>query len=42
MDDDNSYDTELFAEMMKIKRGKVASWPVGLVGALDVESNFTL
>lgn len=42
MDDDNSYDTELFTEISKLKRGKVGVWPVGLVGALNVESNNNL
>eukprot|EP00099_Drosophila_melanogaster_P026404 NP_726910.1 GlcAT-I [Drosophila melanogaster] len=37
MDDDNSYSTELFAEMSKIERGRVGVWPVGLVGGLMVE-----
>ncbi|KAH8289299.1 hypothetical protein KR054_003437 [Drosophila jambulina] len=37
MDDDNSYSTELFAEMSKIQRGRVGVWPVGLVGGLMVE-----
>ncbi|ALC48389.1 GlcAT-I [Drosophila busckii] len=37
MDDDNSYSVELFAEMMKIKPGRVGVWPVGLVGGLMVE-----
>ncbi|XP_030382130.1 galactosylgalactosylxylosylprotein 3-beta-glucuronosyltransferase I [Scaptodrosophila lebanonensis] len=37
MDDDNSYAVELFAEMSKIKPGRVGIWPVGLVGGLMVE-----
>ncbi|XP_034666401.1 galactosylgalactosylxylosylprotein 3-beta-glucuronosyltransferase I [Drosophila subobscura] len=37
MDDDNSYSTELFVEMTKIKPGHVGVWPVGLVGGLMVE-----
>lgn len=37
MDDDNTYSTELFVEMSKIERGKVGVWPVGLVGAMNVE-----
>lgn len=37
MDDDNSYSTELFDEMSKIRRGSVGVWSVGLVGALMVE-----
>lgn len=37
MDDDNTYSEELFEEMSKIKPGKVGVWPVGLVGALNVE-----
>lgn len=37
MDDDNSYSTELFAEISKIQRGRVGVWPVGLVGGLMVE-----
>jgi galactosylgalactosylxylosylprotein 3-beta-glucuronosyltransferase 3 len=37
MDDDNSYSTELFEEMLSIKRGRVGVWPVGLVGGLNVE-----
>ena len=37
MDDDNTYSTELFSEMMKIERGRVGIWPVGLVGGLMVE-----
>lgn len=37
MDDDNSYSLQLFAEMSAIGRGKVAVWPVGLVGGLRVE-----
>lgn len=37
MDDDNTYSIELFEEMKKIEHGKVAVWPVGLVGGLMVE-----
>lgn len=37
MDDDNSYSLELFAQMSLVGRGKVAVWPVGLVGGLMVE-----
>lgn len=37
MDDDNTYSVELFEEMSKIKKGKVGVWPVGLVGAMNVE-----
>lgn len=37
MDDDNSYSVELFEEMSKIERLRVGVWPVGLVGALNVE-----
>lgn len=37
MDDDNTYSTQLFEEMTKIEPGKVAVWPVGLVGGLLVE-----
>lgn len=37
MDDDNTYGSELFEEMKKIEPGKVAVWPVGLVGGLFVE-----
>lgn len=37
MDDDNTYSIELFEEMQKIDPGKVAVWPVGLVGGLLVE-----
>lgn len=37
MDDDNTYSTQLFDEMKKIEPGKVAVWPVGLVGGLMVE-----
>lgn len=37
MDDDNTYSTELFEEIKKIESGKVAVWPVGLVGGLLVE-----
>ncbi|KAH8395978.1 hypothetical protein KR222_000608 [Zaprionus bogoriensis] len=37
MDDDNAYALELFAEMAKIKPGRVGIWPVGLVGGLMVE-----
>lgn len=37
MDDDNTYSTELFAEISKIERNKVGVWPVGLVGGLMVE-----
>lgn len=37
MDDDNTYSTELFAEMTTIERNKVGVWPVGLVGGLMVE-----
>lgn len=37
MDDDNTYSIQLFEEMRKIESGKVAVWPVGLVGGLLVE-----
>ncbi|XP_055637166.1 galactosylgalactosylxylosylprotein 3-beta-glucuronosyltransferase I [Toxorhynchites rutilus septentrionalis] len=37
MDDDNTYSTDLFAEISKIERNKVGVWPVGLVGGLMVE-----
>jgi galactosylgalactosylxylosylprotein 3-beta-glucuronosyltransferase 3 len=37
MDDDNTYSTQLFKEMFKIEQGRVGVWPVGLVGALNVE-----
>lgn len=37
MDDDNTYGTELFEDLKKIEPGKVAVWPVGLVGGLYVE-----
>lgn len=37
MDDDNTYSTQLFDEIKKIEHGKVAVWPVGLVGGLMVE-----
>lgn len=37
MDDDNTYSLELFEQMALIGRGKVAVWPVGLVGGLMVE-----
>jgi galactosylgalactosylxylosylprotein 3-beta-glucuronosyltransferase 3 len=37
MDDDNSYSVELFEEMLKINRGAVGVWGVGLVGAMNVE-----
>lgn len=37
MDDDNTYSIELFEEIKKILPGKVAVWPVGLVGGLMVE-----
>lgn len=37
MDDDNTYSFLLFEEMKKIEAGKVAVWPVGLVGGLLVE-----
>lgn len=37
MDDDNTYSTQLFDEIKKIEPGKVAVWPVGLVGGLMVE-----
>lgn len=37
MDDDNTYSTQLFDEIKKIESGKVAVWPVGLVGGLMVE-----
>lgn len=37
MDDDNTYSTQLFDEIRKIEPGKVAVWPVGLVGGLMVE-----
>lgn len=37
MDDDNTYSTQLFEEIKKIEPGKVAVWPVGLVGGLMVE-----
>lgn len=37
MDDDNTYSIELFEEIKKIAPGKVAVWPVGLVGGLMVE-----
>ncbi|XP_053694270.1 galactosylgalactosylxylosylprotein 3-beta-glucuronosyltransferase I [Sabethes cyaneus] len=37
MDDDNTYSTELFAEISKIEQNKVGVWPVGLVGGLMVE-----
>ncbi|XP_031621326.1 galactosylgalactosylxylosylprotein 3-beta-glucuronosyltransferase I [Contarinia nasturtii] len=37
MDDDNTYSTELFEDIKNIKPGKVAVWPVGLVGGLLVE-----
>lgn len=37
MDDDNTYSTQLFEEIAKIEPGKVAVWPVGLVGGLMVE-----
>ncbi|CRL04466.1 CLUMA_CG017549, isoform A [Clunio marinus] len=37
MDDDNSYSVELFEEMLKIERGRVGVWGVGLVGALNLE-----
>lgn len=37
MDDDNTYSTQLFEEIKKIGPGKVAVWPVGLVGGLMVE-----
>lgn len=37
MDDDNTYSTQLFEEIRKIEAGKVAVWPVGLVGGLMVE-----
>lgn len=37
MDDDNTYSLKLFDEMKRIEEGKVAVWPVGLVGGLLVE-----
>lgn len=37
MDDDNTYSTELFEDIKNINPGKVAVWPVGLVGGLMVE-----
>lgn len=37
MDDDNTYSVELFEEMSKIQKGHVGVWPVGLVGAMNVE-----
>lgn len=37
MDDDNTYSVELFEEMSKIQKGRVGVWPVGLVGAMNVE-----
>lgn len=37
MDDDNTYSIDLFGEIKKIEPGKVAVWPVGLVGGLSVE-----
>lgn len=37
MDDDNTYTTDLFREMSKIRPGRVGVWPVGLVGGLMVE-----
>lgn len=37
MDDDNTYSVELFEQMSEVGRGKVAVWPVGLVGGLLVE-----
>jgi galactosylgalactosylxylosylprotein 3-beta-glucuronosyltransferase 3 len=37
MDDDNTYSVELFEEMSKVERGRVGVWPVGLVGAMNVE-----
>lgn len=37
MDDDNTYSIDLFEEIKKIEPGKVAVWPVGLVGGLSVE-----
>lgn len=37
MDDDNTYEIDLFNEMKLIKEHKVGVWPVGLVGGLLVE-----
>lgn len=37
MDDDNTYSTQLFEDIRLIEPGKVAVWPVGLVGGLMVE-----
>lgn len=37
VDDDNTYSTAIFEEIKKIEPGKVAVWPVGLVGGLMVE-----
>lgn len=37
MDDDNTYSIDLFEEIKKTEPGKVAVWPVGLVGGLSVE-----
>lgn len=37
MDDDNTYSTQLFEDIKNVEEGKVAVWPVGLVGGLLVE-----
>uniref|UniRef100_A0A1A9WI08 Galactosylgalactosylxylosylprotein 3-beta-glucuronosyltransferase n=1 Tax=Glossina brevipalpis TaxID=37001 RepID=A0A1A9WI08_9MUSC len=37
MDDDNTYSVELFGEISKTRPGRVAVWPVGLVGTLMAE-----
>lgn len=38
MDDDNTYEMELFNEIKKIEDGRVGVWPVGLVGGLYYET----
>lgn len=37
MDDDNTYTIDLFKEILKIEKGRVGVFPVGLVGAMAVE-----
>ena len=37
MDDDNTYNVQIFKEMRKIPKGKVGVWPVGIVGKLRYE-----